>query len=178
MRKFGLLLTISYFLLFGCTKPEKVLTREEIIRSKLERVLFPKLNDTTSYQFVSLVFKDSTLYKENIERVRRDLTDISFEQSMLGFGDKKYQLEIDKKKRKVVILDSVNQVLGDKVNKVAAYTYLFSFRAKNRLGALVLGEYLLQITPAPEYEVLAFSDKKGDMLVTPNTFPMWDIVNR
>ena len=177
MRKFGLLLTASYFLLLGCTKPEKKLTRDEIIRSKVERVLFPKLNDTTSYQFVSMVLKDSTLYKDNIEWTRRDLSDLNFEKSMLKY-DRKYQEVIEKQERQLVVLDSVTQVLGDQVNKVAAYTYLFSFRAKNKLGALVLGEYLLQVTPAPEFEVLAFSDKEEEMLVTPNSFPMLDIVNR
>jgi hypothetical protein len=68
-------------------------------------------------------------------------------------------------------IDLLADQLGEKANDVASYTYLYSFRGNNKLGAKVLNEYILQTNPAPDFKVLKLAENRDDMILNPNDFP-------
>lgn len=149
------LLLILLVLLIGCKsapkeKTEKPLTIDEIVRNSTEEYLKDKLNDPDSYEFVKLVLLDSVLYKDNVE-YRRD-----------RFNDDPEVL---------AKIDSLESAMGDKVNEVASYTFVFSFRATNAMGAKVLEEYYLQTGESPNYEVLNLAEDMDQLYLNPGDFP-------
>ena len=152
------LLSILLVLLIGCKsapkekteKAEKPLTIDEIVRNSAEEYLKDKLNDPESYEFVKLVLIDSVMYKDNIEYRR------------VRFKDDEIVL---------AKIDSLVQVMNDKVDDVASFTYIFSFRAINAMGAKVLNEYYLQTGESPNYEVVNLAEGMDDIFLNPNDFP-------
>lgn len=147
------ILFFSIVLLVACQpSAKKPLTMDEMVLEKAEEYLKDKLNDPDSYEFVGLILIDSVLYKDNIE-CRRNI-----------FKDRDNKVLVAK-------IDSLEKAMGDMVNDVASYTYLFSFRSNNAMGAMVLDEYYLQTGAGPNYEVLKLAGDWDETLLTPNVFP-------
>jgi hypothetical protein len=171
MRQF-LALSILVFLI-SCSEP----SRDEIVREKAEIQLFQKLNDPDSYVFVSLELYDSILYSDNIkyrkehfqdmlESAQRDIARTDTEERI-----SKYQDDMNQAKRFLSGIDSLEQILGADAGNVASYSYLYIFRANNAMGAKTLNEYIVQVTPSPEFSILQMTDDPNQIILNPNDFP-------
>lgn len=144
-----LLIIYLVCIVMGCGTQQSE-TPENVVKINAETYIRDKLNDPNTYEFVSLEVVDSVTYRDNID-YRRDYL---------------YANE-----RAVKVIDSLSATLGDQVNDVASYTYLFTFRATNAMGAKVLNEYLVQTGPKPELEVINFTDDMDELFLNPGDFP-------
>lgn len=136
-----------------------------MLRENVEKQVIEKLNDPSSYEFVSLKVIDSTTYAENIAERRRTI-----ERNMgLSFND---SLKEEQLKENILILKNIEDEMGESVSKIPAYTYLYSFRGKNAMGAKVLQEYYVQSDP--EDNILKITEDTGGLLTVPNGFPNSD----
>tara|TARA_R110001592_G_scaffold362726_2_gene677874 strand:- start:30 stop:632 length:603 start_codon:yes stop_codon:yes gene_type:complete len=185
MKKIGL---VFFLILIGFTScTEKQPTQDEIVKKNTEEYLKPKLNDPNSYEFVKIELIDSVLYsdninyrkedfqkdieynKENLERQERYKTEIPSmykEEEVAELNDK-----IAKNDKILTAIDSLETALGSKKNDVASYTYIFSFRGNNALGAKILNEYIVQTNPKPELTINNMTDDKDKVFLNPNDFP-------
>ena len=151
------------------------------------------MNDPESYEFVELKLFDSVLYKDNIKyRKNHFQQNIDLDSSNLEFQLKINTLdpsifnqeEIDeliasiKRNREILAdFDSIETTLGERINEVASYTYLFKFRENNSYGAKVLKEYILQTDQ--DFNVINLASDKDELYVTPNVFPGYeDIIKK
>ena len=66
-------------------------------------------------------------------------------------------------------IDSLEAVLGDDVDKVASYTYLYKLKANGPDGVMQLKEYYLQTDPG--FGVLSLTDNQEDLYPNPGDFP-------
>ncbi len=181
-------LGIFSIVIIGLTScSEKTPTQYEIVKKNAEDNLKSKMNDPESYEFVKLELKDSVLYNDNI-KYRRDgfRKDINYEQNRLerlesykkeipSMYDENEVTEIKNKILKyenvLTKIDSLETVLADKKNNVASYTYSYSFRGNNALGAKIINEYVLQTNPSPDFKILNMTDDKDKVYLNPNDFP-------
>lgn len=166
---------------------EKKINREEIVTKNAEEYLKAKMNDPKSYEFVKLVLIDSVLYSDNIQFRKESFTKYleddkveikrkeSYKIDLPSMYDEK---EIDELKAKIaknekilMKIDSLETKLGNKKNEVASYTYVFSFRGNNALGAKILNEYILQTNSSPDFKVINMTDDKDKVYLNPNDFP-------
>jgi uncharacterized lipoprotein NlpE involved in copper resistance len=168
-------------------KEEKKLMPDDIVEKNAEAFLADKLNDPTSYEFVSLKIVDTISFKQNIEEYKRmGETDmkwnedrieklLDYKKTLPSLFDKdelnKQKQELVENKKMLNGIDSIETSLGEKVNQTAAYLYEFSFRGKNSLGALVINNYYLQVSAEPDFEVLNMTNETDKLLITPNGFP-------
>jgi hypothetical protein len=168
----------------------------DIIRKNAEEFLKKSLNDPSSYEFVALKPFDTIRYKKNIveckDGVKRDIdyfeSNISYAKNQIEYYSKgylkdakevdKYKKELEENQNKINnknkflnAVDSIETSMGNKVNDIAALIYIYSFRAKNSFGALVLNDYYLEITPGPDYKILNIAENNDKLLVEPNGFP-------
>ncbi|WP_106832246.1 hypothetical protein [Parabacteroides pacaensis] len=166
----NILIFLLPFLLTSCFVPQKP-SKEDIIKNNLVAYLHDKLDDPQSYQFVSLELIDSTTYLDNINYRRRDFEDgIKFHERIADSPDE-YINEINRDKRILAKIDSIQTALGDTVNHIAAYKFLFKFRSKNAFGAKVLNEYILQTTGSPLFEIIQMTNDPDKVYLNPNEFP-------
>ena len=159
----------------------------DIVRKNAEAYLKENMNAPDSYEFVSLTLIDSVLYKDNVN-YRKNMFDknVKFAQNLLEqskksfeeFGTayyeeeiKKYKAEIAKNELILNKIDSIANGLGEKLNGVASYTYLFKFRGNNAFGNKILNECYLQTDPAPEFNIINVTDDKDKIFLNPNDFP-------
>lgn len=174
-------------LLFSCS--EKPKTQDEIVKQNAEDYVKPLLNDPKSYEFADLKLIDSVLYKDNIEYRKEDFNhNIDFEENLLSLKDNEWaetqkalygkidstdilesMMKIEKNKIILSKIDSLEIALGDRKNDVASYTYTFSFRGNNKLGAKVLNEYIVQTDQS--LKVINMTDDKDKVYLNPNDFP-------
>ncbi|MBN1989403.1 MAG: hypothetical protein JW783_08410 [Bacteroidales bacterium] len=194
MRKtIGLIVAVTMIcggILLSCTKKQ---TRDDLVRNNAEQYLKENMNDPESYEFVKLELIDSVLYKDNIEYRRQMFENrLENEKKMLTFKEEvrltspsmysddeinRHKNEISKDERIIAAIDSIEISLGNKVNEVASYTYIFSFRGKNELGAKTINVYYLQTTP--DLNVKNLTTEKSKIIVNPSDFPGYlDILNR
>lgn len=168
-------------------KTEKPLTINEIVRNSTEEYLKDKLNDPDSYEFVKLVLLDSVLYKDNItyrkdmfinhlDTYQNDLeSQLSWKKLVPSMYDEQNILEIKANIEETIkilsAIDSLESVMGDMVNDVASYTFIFSFRATNAMSAKVLEKYYLQTSESPNYEVLNLAEDMDQLYLNPGDFP-------
>lgn len=185
IKKIGSVFLLTLIGFTSCT--EKQPTQDEIVKKNAEEYLKPKLNDPNSYEFVKLELIDSILYsdnikyrkenfqkdieynKENLERQARYKTEIPSiykEEEVAELNDK-----IAKNDKILLAIDSLETALGSKKNDVASYTYIFSFRGNNALGAKILNEYIVQTDPKPELTINNMTDDKDKVFLNPNDFP-------
>lgn len=166
---------------------EKEPNRDEIVKKNAEEYIKSKMNDPKSYEFVKIELVDSVLYSDNIEYRKENFKrDMDYDQSSLErleiykteipsmYDEKEVEelnLKIEKNIRILTKIDSLASELGERKNEVASYTYIFSFRGKNALGAKILNEYAVQTDPAPEYKIINMTDEKDKMYLNPNDFP-------
>src|SRR5690606_24676246 len=76
--------------------------------------------------------------------------------------------KIEKNERILFKIDSLATLLGDRKSEVASYTYVFSFRGNNALGAKILNEYVVQTDPAPDFKIINMTDDKDKIFLNPN----------
>ena len=166
---------------------EKQPTQDDIVKNNAETYVKEKMNDPTSYEFVKLELMDSVTFSDNIE-YRKDYfsRNMEYDRSSLerqegykteipSMYDKKDVEElkgkIEKNERILSKIDSLATLLGDRKNEVASYTYIFSFRGNNALGAKILNEYVVQTDPAPDFKIINMTDDKDKIFLNPNEFP-------
>jgi len=142
-------------------------SKENILRKKVEAEFIQKMNDPKSYEFVSLNQTDSITYlqsiKENVDYYKMELDfakhQYEFSTTAIPSDDSiKYAQDIVKNQFMINGLDSLEKVLNNKLNYVGCRTYTWTFRAKNAMGALTLGDYYVQV-----------NDKDSIVNVTDNT---------
>jgi len=171
--------------LTSCTEKEP--TQEEIVKTNAEEYVKSKMNDPESYEFVKIELIDSVLYSDNIEyrkdnfkrnmeydqsslerleRYKTEIPSMYDEQEVQDLNDK-----IEKNERILSKIDSLETQLGDRKKEVASYTYIFSFRGNNALGAKILNEYVVQTDQAPDFNVINMTDDKDKIYLNPNDFP-------
>lgn len=159
-------------------------SHDEIVKQNAEEYLLPLLNDPESYEFVDLKLIDSVLYKDNIDyekkRTQFELLDwehvIVVAEVIFSYKNDssdiiKGMMEIEKNKIILSKIDSLETALGDKKNEVASYTYTFSFRGNNKLGAKILNQYIVQTEPSPNFKIINMTDDKDKVYLNPNSFP-------
>jgi len=66
-------------------------------------------------------------------------------------------------------IDSLETALGNKVNDVASYTYLYQLKANNEAGVKTQYEYYVQTDLG--FGVLKFTDNQEELYPNPNDFP-------
>lgn len=180
----GLFATITLGLA-SCS--EKKLNRDDIVTKNAEEYLKTILNDPKSYEFVKLALIDSVLYEDNIEYrkeafrkyIQNDRDDIKrnedYRIEIPSLYDPKevaeLKINISKNEKILMKIDSLEIILGNKKNEVASYTFAFSFRGNNVLGAKVLNEYIVQTNPSPDFKVINMTDDKNKVYLNPNDFP-------
>ncbi len=172
----------------GEKEADKQPNQYEIVKENAENYVKRRMNDPDSYEFVELKLLDSVLYKDNLEYRRK--------WQKIGIGDDKKRLErqanypstssidsesklkgrIAQREKILVAIDSIEATMGEQINEVASYTYLFSMRGNNKMGAKVLNELMIQTSPAPDFEMLNMTDNNDDMLPAPNQFPGYDLI--
>jgi hypothetical protein len=166
---------------------EKKPNRDEIVIKNAEEYLKAKMNDPKSYEFVKLVLIDSVLYSDNIQYRKEafskyledDKDEIKrkegYKIDLPSMYDEKeieeLKAQIAKNEKILMKIDSLETKFGNKKNEVASYTYVFSFRGNNALGAKILNEYILQTNPSPDFKVINMTDDKDKVYLNPNDFP-------
>lgn len=172
------------FLFNACSKSH---SRDALVKKSAEVYIKEHMNDPSSYEFSDLKLIDSTLYKDNITFRRDSFRDeikfdsdrlerqLSYRREIPSMYDpkdvKSLRASIEQNKKILAEIKLIEQGLGNKVNQVAAYKYLFSCRGKNAFGALILNTYVLQVTPYPECKVLGMSTDEDKVILNPNEFP-------
>lgn len=168
------IILLFIFLLLSCSGMLKHPSKEDIIKNNLVAYLQDKLDDPQSYELVSLKLIDSTTYLDNINYRRRDFEDnIKSDKRLSEISSEPdyYLKSINRSKRILAKIDSLQTALGDTVNHIAAYKFLFKFRSKNAFGAKVLYEYILQTTGAPSFEIIQMTNDPDKVYLNPNEFP-------
>jgi len=176
------------FIAIGLTDcSEKQPTQDEIVKKNAEEYVKEKMNDPSSYEFVKLELIDSITFSDNIEYRKNYFSrKIEYDRSSLE-RQERYKTEIpsmydekevedlkakiEKNERVLFKIDSLATLLGDRKSEVASYTYIFSFRGNNALGAKILNEYFVQTGPAPEFKIINMTDDKDQIYLNPNDFP-------
>tara|TARA_B110000879_G_scaffold2404_1_gene3320 strand:- start:665 stop:1279 length:615 start_codon:yes stop_codon:yes gene_type:complete len=175
--------------LISC-ESEKKLTRQDMVKNSVEEYLKSKMNDPASYEFVDLKLIDSVSYLDNVNyRIEDFEGDIKYEMNMIAAiapyekelpkiweESKKAQTEelkteIERSEKIISEIERLKLELGEKVNDIASYTYLYSFRGNNKMGAKVLNEYILQTDPAPNFGILNLAENEDKVTLNPNDFP-------
>ena len=166
---------------------EKLPTQDDIVKKNAEEYVKEKMNDPSSYEFVKLELIDSVLFSDNIE-YRKDYfsRNMEYDRSSLerqesyktefpSMYDEKdvddLKAKIEKNERILAKIDSLANQLGERKNEVASYTYIFSFRGNNALGAKILNEYVVQTDPSPDFKIINMTDDKDKIYLNPNDFP-------
>jgi hypothetical protein len=193
--------TWSIALLISLTNSScsRSLSRDEIVLKSFNDTISSFLDDPKSYEFVSMKISDSITFGENIEVTKSwVLDDQTFsyklmtlsQQSLNNYNENpalakmfkdeilksqneisEYEGKIKEGETKIAFLDSISKSIGIRNGEIAAYTYIFQFRAKNKLGALILDNIYVQTTSAPDYKILNITNKEGKLFLTPNGFP-------
>jgi hypothetical protein len=190
IRTIRIAMGVFALVLYGLTScTEKEPTQEEIVRINAEGYLKPKMNDPESYEYLKIELVDSVLYSDNIEyrkdnfkrnlelyqnslerleSYKTDIPSMYDEQKVQDLNDK-----IENSKRILSKIDSLEILLGDRKKEVASYTYIFSFRGNNALGAKTLNEYVLQTGQAPDFKIINMTKDKDKIYFNPNEFPSY-----
>lgn len=187
LKTFRFLLTVILFSGFTSCKEEKKPTQQDLVKNNVEDYLKPKMNDPESYEFAELKLIDSVLYSDNIEyrkesfmqNLKRDKERLErqedYKEDLPSMYDENevaaLKSSIERNEKILAEIDRLETNLGDTVNQIASYTYLFSFRGNNNLGAKVLNEYILQTHPGPNYEVIKLAENRNQVILNPNDFP-------
>ena len=171
--------------LTSCAKKQP--TQDDIVKKNAKTYVKEKMNDPSSYEFVKLELMDSITFNENIEYRKNYFSgNMEYDQSLLErqeghkteipsiYNEKdieELKAKIEKNERILSKIDSLTTLLGDRKNEVASYTYIFSFRGNNALGAKILNEYVVQTDPAPDFKIINMTDDKDKIFLNPNDFP-------
>jgi hypothetical protein len=150
---------------------------EKKVREVVEAKLKTEMNDWSSYEFVSAEAIDTIKYIDNIN-YRKEYFQKSIENNK---GASNYGLDysssITKDSIILIGIDSIQNAMGDKVNEDVAYLYKYKFRGKNKLGAVILDEYLIYISP--NWEIIQMTNDPKKLYNNPGDFPGYvDLVKK
>ncbi|MGB4012768.1 MAG: hypothetical protein WBK97_01130 [Bacteroidales bacterium] len=155
MKRFPIIIAL---LLASCT-PGKIDPRA-IIEAELMKVL----NDPESYEFVSLEKLDSSSYAMQINK-DRELYEYFSNDNL----DDDSPFEIYYRSA----LDTLNTIVGgmsaDSLDAVRSYTYLITYRANNGVGAKILDQTFVQMSPSGE--VFEMTDDMEELVRHPEGTP-------
>ena len=121
--------------LLSCTT-----TPNDPLIKKISDYIIPRMDDPASFEFVSLDKVDTVYYNE----YRRAMIQIYEDDSDL-FGDGKSLIELDSLRKSTTLPDSSDIV------EINVYCKI---RGKNKMGALVLNDYTVTLTPEGEISVV------------------------
>lgn len=160
-----------------CSCGEAGNQNEKKVREVVEAKLKTEMNDWSSYEFVSLEVLDTIKYIDNINfRKEYFKSNIDMKKTMYEkTSDEFYNI----KKDSIILagIDSIQNLMGDKVNEDVAYLYNYRFRGKNKLGAVILDEYLIYISP--DWEVIQMTNDRKNLYENPGEFPGYiDLVKK
>jgi hypothetical protein len=181
------ILTISILALSSCGESvKKEVSQYDHVLQSVESQVKPKLNDPKSYEFVELVLVDSVLYSENVEyRVNYFMSSLEWAKGRVDDMSRYKEsesilydsLELRRQSADIVKydailngIDSIKTQMGERLNDVASYTYSFSFRGNNKMGALVLNTYLIQTDPSSPFGVVNIAKNDDELYFNPNEF--------
>lgn len=152
-----------------CSCGEAGNQNEKKVREVVEEKLKTEMNDWSSYEFVSLEVLDTIKYIDNINfRKEYFKSNIDMKRPMYEkTNDELYSI----KKDSIILagIDSIQNLMGDKINEDVAYLYNYKFRGKNKLGAVILEEYLIYISP--NWEVIQMTNDRKKLYSNPGDFP-------
>jgi len=177
----------STLLFYSCGESkEKEVSQYDQVLQLVENAVTPKLNDPKSYEFVELVLVDSVLIKDNVEyRLNYFSHNLEFAESRVevykGYKSsesflfdslslKSQENNVLEYKEILKGIDSIKVSLNDRLNDVASYTYSYTFRGNNKMGALVLNTYLIQTDPLAPFEVINIAENEDELFLIPNQF--------
>lgn len=159
---------------------------DAIVRAKIEEVFKAQMHDPSSYEFVSIGPGLTITYKHIIASKREAIEDRiesnrwSVDSRLESLSPRTAELYLDNiSELKTVIetdylllkkIDSVESILGEKVNMHVAYNYPFKCRGKNVFGARVAHEYLVQVK-APTLEIMNIASGPGNLITDFGEFP-------
>jgi len=168
-------------------KAEEILDRDGMVRKSIERKLQKEMHDPKSYEFVSLLCLDSITYRKNLEYILKDCaqsieedqrmhkSNSSFNRSYPGSYSKedleKLQLKIEKEKVLLEKCKTIGDSLGNKLNEVASYLYVFEMRGNNKMGGKVLQEYYVQTSNEHPYVIYNMATEVSELILAPGTLP-------
>ena len=170
-----ILLICAIITLYSCGG--SVNQNEKKAREVVEAKLKTEMNVWSSYVFVSAEVIDTIKYIDNINfrkkhfKSRIDMESQLYEKT----SDEFYNI----KKDSIILagIDSIQNLMGDKVNEDVAYLYNYKFRGKNKLGAVVLDEYIIYISP--NWEVIQMTNDRKNLYENPGDFPGYiDLVKK
>lgn len=183
------LLALGFFTLISIgliSCSEKKPTQNDLVREKSEAYIKEKMNDPKSYEFVKLELIDSITFNDNVEyrknyfsrSMEYDRNSLerqeAYKTDLPSMYDEKdaedLKAKIARNERILSKIDSLANIIEDK-NEVASYTYIFSFRGNNALGAKVINEFVVQTNPAPDFKIINMTDDKDKIILNPNDFP-------
>ena len=149
-----------------CSCGESGDQNEKKLREVVEAKLKTDMNDWSSYEFVSAEAIDTVKYIDNIN-FRKDF----FKERIEREKGLSINLSNSIKKDSLILIgiDSIQNVMGNKVNDDVAYLYKYKFRGKNKLGALILEEYLVYISPSGE--LIQMTNDENKLYNNPGEFP-------
>ncbi|MDY5489045.1 MAG: hypothetical protein SPG27_09105 [Butyricimonas virosa] len=170
MKKIYILLAFIAILFSSCEN-NKVKSREDIIKDNLKNYLSDKLNDPDSYEFVSLNLIDSIKYIDNINyRLKHFDSSLKFYKNQVELGDKESIKEVNRNNWIIYKIDSIKNSLGNRVNDVAVYKYIYKFRANNQMGGKSLNEYIL-LTKGSDNSIIQMENNPDKIYINPTDFP-------
>ena len=131
-------------------------SEEDLVREAIESALVQQLNDPDSYEFVSMSKGRITTLGDNID-----------------FRRKQFARDADGNAEFLAALDSLEQLYADDLSSIRATDWSFRFRGSNALGAKVLNEFIIQVGPEPDFQILKIADNPSGRSLNPNDIPGW-----
>mgnify|MGYP001944697445 CR=1 FL=1 len=139
-------------------------TDDELIRETIDATLNTMLNDPSSYEFVSLDLQKEFTLGENIQ-YRRD---------MFNGWSTTPQSEKDLWN---AVLDSLETVHANELDRIMGRTYIMKYRANNAFGALVMNETYVQIEgDSPNFEVAKMTTERKKLFLNLGDIPNWTAI--
>ena len=173
------LLIVVAIAFYSCQSEKAILNKHAIVKVNLEKYLKPKLHDPKSYEFGELFPTDSITYKANIKyhkdyykkNLNADLAIMEKQTAMREETKKEINSEIEKYRKIIAEIERIEKGLGDTVNDIASYTFVYSFNSLNISDQQGSFKYVIQTSAGPEYKILKVSENMAQVLPAPNDFP-------
>ncbi len=178
MLKNQLKFTLSFLLIscisFSCSKFPK-----SEIQEAIEKVIIPQLDDPSSYEFASLQVLDTIRFCDNIQIDRDHFTSMinSSKKNIEYYKGRKggiidYEENLSNYTQLLEAVNATEKQLGETANNIAAFYCEYKFRFNNSHGQPKLHTLYIQITPKPDFEILAIKEnEQGKLLNAPGNYP-------
>ena len=140
---------------------EVVKSQDDIILENIEAALIDRLNDPTTYEFVSLTKEKVITLGDNIE-YRRDLFS-----GILKSSNEAENAAFD------AVFDSLSGVYANELDRVIATNYVIEYRASNALGATILDSAFVQVAGGGGNEIWQVGEERKNLSNNPTDIPNW-----